>query len=181
MLYLIQCSTMPYFKVGFADRDAESRRRDLQCGCPMPLRLLATCDGDRAAERELHRALQDSHALGEWFVGTSSTIKLLQSRFQVAVKCDGQEQEIAAAVMFEQKISELKRARDNLHRAIAKAADLQKAVDHHLEAIDGGALLRDLALRRDEFFVRTPADHPDREAARQLIVDQVTHDAARRP
>jgi hypothetical protein len=55
-------------KIGYtSEAKPENRLRDLQTGCPFPLRVLAYCKGNHADEQILHRALADERATGEWF------------------------------------------------------------------------------------------------------------------
>lgn len=53
-------------KIGSA-RDAEKRLRDLQCGSPIPLRILATVSGGLKVEAEYHRRFAAHRLHGEWF------------------------------------------------------------------------------------------------------------------
>jgi len=47
--------------------DPKARIKSLQVSSPHPIVLLATQDGGRKVEQELHQQFKDDHILGEWF------------------------------------------------------------------------------------------------------------------
>lgn len=64
MVYFILCGE--YVKIGVAV-DVERRLRHLQMSNPHPLELIATMDGERDLERQLHCRFVRYHARGEWY------------------------------------------------------------------------------------------------------------------
>jgi hypothetical protein len=66
MIYFIKHSGIPVIKVGKAD-DVKKRISGLQTANPFKLELLHQCEGDEAAEREIHKYLKPARVRGEWF------------------------------------------------------------------------------------------------------------------
>lgn len=64
-VYFIQAQDGGPIKIGAADRP-EERMRDMQCGNPAPLVLLATMPG-RGNEKRLHERFARGRVRGEWF------------------------------------------------------------------------------------------------------------------
>jgi len=56
----------PFLKIGYAT-DIGKRIRELQTGCPYPISLVASIQGDRTAEGCLHRQFKSLRVNGEWF------------------------------------------------------------------------------------------------------------------
>lgn len=56
-------------KIGSASSPVE-RLASLQCGSPIPLRILAVAAGGYAVEREYHRRFESARSHGEWFQRT---------------------------------------------------------------------------------------------------------------
>jgi hypothetical protein len=48
----------------------EGRLRDLQCGYPYELKVLALCEGSAGVEQGYHRQFADCRLNGEWFERT---------------------------------------------------------------------------------------------------------------
>jgi hypothetical protein len=67
VIYFIEATGAGLLKIGFTDGDPEQRLKQLQTGCPHPLRLVATAAGSQKAEAELHRQFAHLRASGEWF------------------------------------------------------------------------------------------------------------------
>lgn len=67
MIYFIQAGDGGPIKVGFTHGPISSRMSSLQAACPDVLSLLATTDGDRKTEAELHVRFAQDHIRGEWF------------------------------------------------------------------------------------------------------------------
>lgn len=53
-------------KIGYSSNPPQ-RLRDLQTGMPTKLSLVGSSPGGRSVEAQLHAALKDRHARGEWF------------------------------------------------------------------------------------------------------------------
>jgi hypothetical protein len=53
-------------KIG-ATTDLESRKASVQTGCPFPVEIVATWEGDRCLEIALHHKLEAFRVQGEWF------------------------------------------------------------------------------------------------------------------
>jgi hypothetical protein len=66
VIYFIQSGKSDLVKIGYA-ADPQTRLRQLQCGNPEPLRLIATKDGEKDAEGQWHRRLAHLRVRGEWF------------------------------------------------------------------------------------------------------------------
>lgn len=66
MIYVIGEEGTGYVKIGTAD-DPGSRLRELQCGNPRHLELLAAIPGTYGEERRLHRRFSRLRTVGEWF------------------------------------------------------------------------------------------------------------------
>ena len=65
-VYFIQSERGGLIKIGFA-QSPKARLRDLQIGCPVRLRILATVPGGCAEENALHFRFERARAHGEWF------------------------------------------------------------------------------------------------------------------
>ncbi len=66
MVYLMNAEGTSRYKIGFA-KDPNVRLRELQTGCPYPLKIVAASNGDRDRERKLHARFSDYRQCGEWF------------------------------------------------------------------------------------------------------------------
>ena len=67
MIYFMQDETTN-IKIGYtSDERAEFRKKALQVGNSSPITILATIDGDREFESEIHKALAKYRVAGEWF------------------------------------------------------------------------------------------------------------------
>lgn len=75
-LYVLE--TAGFYKIG-RSRDVESRRRDLQVGCPTPVRIVLARSYDMALvitlEMAIHDLLRAHRGNGEWFKCSLSTIR----------------------------------------------------------------------------------------------------------
>lgn len=56
-----------YVKVGFSKYDPRKRLKNLQTGCPFPIKLLGFVIGHKVQEEELHDVLRGYRVQGEWF------------------------------------------------------------------------------------------------------------------
>lgn len=68
-LYIIQMGVTGAFKVG-RSKDVERRKRQLQTGCPYPLRVILAAEGLAHREKGIHRTLasfRTRYGKGEWF------------------------------------------------------------------------------------------------------------------
>lgn len=66
MIYLIVIDELKACKIGFA-RDVERRIANLQAGCPLQYRMVATREGDVLLERAIHRSIAHHKLRNEWF------------------------------------------------------------------------------------------------------------------
>lgn len=65
-VYIIQAEDTPYIKIGLTyQASVIPRLKNLQTGCPLELKLLATTQ--KFTEAELHQAFRDYRVRGEWF------------------------------------------------------------------------------------------------------------------
>jgi hypothetical protein len=69
VIYFIQDGGSTNIKIGYTGREAETRKQDGETWCPFGLTLLATMDGDKKLEGELHQRFADARINGgrEWF------------------------------------------------------------------------------------------------------------------
>lgn len=68
-LYIIQMAKTGAFKVG-QSHNAKKRMKQLQVGCPYPLRLLVEAQGLGHLEKHVHqrcKSYRTRHGSGEWF------------------------------------------------------------------------------------------------------------------
>lgn len=67
MVYFIEAVGVSLVKIGFTDGDPETRLKQLQTGCPHPLRLKGAVRGDARRERAFHDQFAHLRESGEWF------------------------------------------------------------------------------------------------------------------
>lgn len=75
MIYFVACPGAGAVKIGHAekrsyltdDASAFERVSGLQVGCPLELKLLATCEGGKSEEAALHLRFAAHRIRGEWF------------------------------------------------------------------------------------------------------------------
>lgn len=67
MIYFIRPIGQPGpIKIGWSGKPA-NRLATIMPWSPMPLEIVATCEGERSLELNLHRCFADQHSHGEWF------------------------------------------------------------------------------------------------------------------
>lgn len=66
MVYLIVNDKEYVCKIGYSE-NPKMRLISLQTGCPYPLRLVRTIEGDIKKEKEIHQMFEDYRMEGEWF------------------------------------------------------------------------------------------------------------------
>jgi uncharacterized protein YozE (UPF0346 family) len=66
-IYFVQEKTSGQIKIGITSLPIKQRLASLQTANPNPLCLIATLDGDRVTETELHQRFQSLRRSGEWF------------------------------------------------------------------------------------------------------------------
>lgn len=76
-VYFIRMGDDGPVKIGIA-KDPQGRLRDLQVGCPFPLKLLATVSGGMEKEQRLHEELQEFRMEGEWFQPTPEVFAVVE-------------------------------------------------------------------------------------------------------
>ncbi len=63
------------------------RVRSLQGGCPLPLEIVATVEGDKTLERRFHAYFSETHSHCEWFAAsekmTNTIMRINQGLFRV--------------------------------------------------------------------------------------------------
>lgn len=81
-IYIIQCVGYDYYKIGIADAP-NLRLKDLQSGCPFPLKILSSVELTKpmSIERKLHHCFAKKKLRGEWFNLTKANIKRLKKLF----------------------------------------------------------------------------------------------------
>jgi len=70
MVYMMRAGALGLMKIGHVSggRDqVERRRRELQCGTPYDLHVVACAPGGAEIERLMHEHFADRHVRGEWF------------------------------------------------------------------------------------------------------------------
>lgn len=67
MIYFIEAVGSGAVKIGYTDAEPAERLRQLQTGCPLELRLLASSPGTENDEADLHQQFQHLRIRGEWF------------------------------------------------------------------------------------------------------------------
>ncbi len=67
MIYFAQADGTDLVKIGCTAGDPTKRLRELQTGCPQPLKLIAAVDGGEADEARWHRDFAADRVNGEWF------------------------------------------------------------------------------------------------------------------
>lgn len=65
-IYFIRMDKGPV-KIGYTEKNVEHRVRQLQTGSPHKLVILATAEGTKEDERQLHNRFADYNIKGEWF------------------------------------------------------------------------------------------------------------------
>jgi hypothetical protein len=80
-IYIIGCAEPLSYKVGFTTKDPRKRVKQLQTGCPVPLKLLGWYPGSLRQERELHEQLAEFRLTGEWFRLDERASEILRGPF----------------------------------------------------------------------------------------------------
>lgn len=90
MIYAIRAVGTDYIKFGTA-LDVQERLRGLQTGCPLPLELIAACEGDQKTEAWIHWRLVQAkaHHMGEWFKDCAEAKKIIFEMLADDVKPEG--------------------------------------------------------------------------------------------
>jgi excisionase family DNA binding protein len=85
MVYFIGGDHGP-IKIGRA-MNPEGRLRDLQCGYPYELKILAACEGSAGVEQGYHRQFASCRLSGEWFERTPDLeAEIARIRFAVTLR-----------------------------------------------------------------------------------------------
>lgn len=66
-VYFIRAGSTNMVKIGFTDRDVESRLRELQTANPEPLKIIRVIPGDEHVEQKYHLRYWQYNKSGEWF------------------------------------------------------------------------------------------------------------------
>src|SRR5262249_26863050 len=82
VIYFIQDNGNLLIKIGFTYKGAEVRKRDGETWCPLRLTILATMDGDKAAEDALHKRFAAARVNDEreWFRPVPELIRFIIER-----------------------------------------------------------------------------------------------------
>jgi hypothetical protein len=90
VIYAIRAVGTEYIKFGYTN-DVQERMRTLQTGCPLPLELVASCQGDQNTETWVHWRLfkAKAHHMGEWFKDCDEVKKVLFEMLAEDVNPDG--------------------------------------------------------------------------------------------
>lgn len=76
-IYFILAEGVDMVKIG-KSRKPLSRMKEMQVGCPVPLRLLLTVRANHSTERHLHAILAEHHSHGEWFRLSEQVLSLIE-------------------------------------------------------------------------------------------------------
>jgi hypothetical protein len=71
-----------YIKIGFSRYDPHKRLKNLQTGCPFPIKLLGFVIGRMVQEEELHDVLKDYRIQGEWFDYSDYVERIVRSQLE---------------------------------------------------------------------------------------------------
>jgi hypothetical protein len=77
MVYMMQAGVRGPVKIGYVKgerQQVDRRRRELQCGCPQELAVLAVAPGGPEIEALLHWFFSPCHIGGEWFLLDAQTL-----------------------------------------------------------------------------------------------------------
>lgn len=77
-LYFIQNTSTGLIKIGVA-RSVETRRKDLEKACGVPLSVLCVVHRGAKYERPLHQMFAASRRVGEWFAPSSELLNVIQN------------------------------------------------------------------------------------------------------
>ena len=78
MIYFIQADIIGRIKIGYTSQaKAEQRISNIQTGCPVPIKILATIPGSRAKEEMLHNRFAFDRVIGEWFNPSQALIRFI--------------------------------------------------------------------------------------------------------
>lgn len=73
-VYIVQAGDTNRIKIGYTTRSYRKRIKELQTGCPEPLKLLHVFpDADENVESKLHKVFSETRLHGEWFEMDSTT------------------------------------------------------------------------------------------------------------
>jgi len=68
MIYAIQAKGTNYVKIGYAQQQTTKERlQSMQSNCPFVLELIATREGNREEEGQVHIHYHPQRMKGEWF------------------------------------------------------------------------------------------------------------------
>jgi hypothetical protein len=65
-VYFVTCREMNSVKIG-SSLEPNARLKEIQTGCPFPLKLEAVLPGGHEEEHDYHRRFADERLQGEWF------------------------------------------------------------------------------------------------------------------
>ncbi|MFO0801428.1 MAG: GIY-YIG nuclease family protein [Gemmataceae bacterium] len=97
-VYFIEAVGTNKVKIGFTDGPVESRLRQLQTGCPVPLAVRAVVEGDQKAEGRFHRRFAHLKQEGEWFELGPDLARFMDLAEWVLPRLEVMEAKIAALV-----------------------------------------------------------------------------------
>ena len=67
VIYFIEIVGEDHVKIGYTSQSIGQRLSQLQVASPKPMRVLATCDGNKETEVLLHLKFQEDLIRGEWY------------------------------------------------------------------------------------------------------------------
>lgn len=66
-IYFLQAKGDGPIKIGFTTDSPANRKRNLQTGCPWPIKLIGAIEGTESQEKQIHFLLSRWNTKGEWF------------------------------------------------------------------------------------------------------------------
>lgn len=67
MIYIVRAQGQDLYKIGFTARTPEERLKEVQTGCPYPLKIIHVFEGSQDDEKRLHLEFHEFLIHGEWF------------------------------------------------------------------------------------------------------------------
>ena len=79
MIYFIQCEdSNNYIKIGWTKNHPVRRLKNLQVGCPYPLKIIGLMECDPTVERSLHTVFEQYKIINEWFSSAPELLEFIE-------------------------------------------------------------------------------------------------------
>jgi hypothetical protein len=144
LIYFVEADGSGLIKIGYTDdnHDPRSRLKQLETGCPFPLKLLGCVRGDRRKEGTLHRQFASYRSHLEWFFPGKGLLTYIRDHARrlnpnwetPEALADRALDEAIRRVRREQEAKAREKARDEKHLAhLQKQGYFDKPVKFHPE------------------------------------------------